>query len=146
MAKQRSGAPAPPGQVNIIGQGTVIEGGLQANSDVRISGKVVGNVNVEGKTVVTPEGVVEGVAQDLAEEITETVTAPTIGIGASAKCDGQILVTNDMLGQSDWVPRFVRKFADQKSLTEEAVRAYRDAVREESFPGAENVYTGKAKA
>jgi len=60
MAKQRSGAPAPPGQVNIIGQGTVIEGGLQANSDVRISGKVIGNVNVEGKTVITPEGVVEG--------------------------------------------------------------------------------------
>ncbi len=60
MAKQRSSAPAPPGQVNIIGQGTVIEGGLKAKSDVRISGKVIGNVNVEGKTVVTPEGVVEG--------------------------------------------------------------------------------------
>lgn len=60
MSKQRSGAPAPPGQVNIIGQGTVIEGGLRAKSDVRISGKVIGNVNVEGKTVVTPEGVVEG--------------------------------------------------------------------------------------
>jgi cytoskeletal protein CcmA (bactofilin family) len=60
MAKQRSGAPAPPGQVNIIGQGTVIEGGLKANSDVRISGKVIGNVNVEGKTVVTPEGIIEG--------------------------------------------------------------------------------------
>lgn len=60
MANQRSGAPVPPGQVNIIGHGTVIEGGLKAKSDVRISGKVIGNVNVEGKTVVTPEGVVEG--------------------------------------------------------------------------------------
>ena len=60
MANQRSGAPVPPGQVNIIGHGTVIEGGLNAKSDVRISGKVIGNVNVEGKTVVTPEGVVEG--------------------------------------------------------------------------------------
>ncbi|MEP0545681.1 MAG: polymer-forming cytoskeletal protein [Rhodothermales bacterium] len=60
MSKQRSGAPVPPGQVNIIGHGTVIEGGLRAKSDVRISGKVIGNVNVEGKTVVTPEGVVEG--------------------------------------------------------------------------------------
>ncbi len=60
MAKQRNGAPVPPGQVNIIGHGTVIEGGLKAQSDVRISGKVIGNVNVEGKTVVTPEGVVEG--------------------------------------------------------------------------------------
>jgi cytoskeletal protein CcmA (bactofilin family) len=60
MAKQRSGAPVPPGQVNIIGHGTVIEGGIKATSDVRISGKVIGNVNVEGKTVVTPEGIVEG--------------------------------------------------------------------------------------
>jgi cytoskeletal protein CcmA (bactofilin family) len=60
MSKQRSGAPAPPGQVNIIGQGTVIEGGLVAKSDVRISGKVIGNVRVEGKTVITPEGIVEG--------------------------------------------------------------------------------------
>lgn len=56
----KSGAPPAPGQVNIIGQGTVIEGGIKANSDVRISGKVIGNVNVDGKTVVTPEGVVEG--------------------------------------------------------------------------------------
>lgn len=56
----KSGAPPAPGQVNIIGQGTVIEGGIKAKSDVRISGKVIGNVNVDGKTVVTPEGVVEG--------------------------------------------------------------------------------------
>ena len=56
----KSGSAPAPGQVNIIGQGTVIEGGIKANSDVRISGKVIGNVNVDGKTVVTPEGVVEG--------------------------------------------------------------------------------------
>lgn len=56
----KSGSAPTPGQVNIIGQGTVIEGGIKANSDVRISGKVIGNVNVDGKTVVTPEGIVEG--------------------------------------------------------------------------------------
>jgi cytoskeletal protein CcmA (bactofilin family) len=60
MAKQRSAPSAPPGQVNIIGQGTTIEGGLIAASDVRIAGRVVGHVKVEGKTVVTPEGEVEG--------------------------------------------------------------------------------------
>lgn len=60
MAKQRNDTPVAPGQVNIIGQGAVIEGGLKAQSDVRIAGKVVGNVEVEGKTVVTPEGVIEG--------------------------------------------------------------------------------------
>lgn len=57
MAKQPS---APTGQVNIIGQGTTIEGGLTASSDVRIAGRVVGEVKVQGKTVVTPEGEIDG--------------------------------------------------------------------------------------
>lgn len=61
MAKQRaSGGMIPAGQVNIIGDGTTIEGTLTAKSDVRISGRVVGDVRVEGKTVITPEGIVEG--------------------------------------------------------------------------------------
>ncbi len=60
MSKQRNDVPTTPGQVNIIGQGTVIEGSITANSDVRVSGKVIGNITVEGKTVITPEGIVEG--------------------------------------------------------------------------------------
>ncbi|MDX1530372.1 MAG: polymer-forming cytoskeletal protein [Rhodothermales bacterium] len=60
MAKQKSGAPAAAGQVNIIGQGVVIEGTVTAKNDVRIGGRIIGNVNVEGRTVVTPEGEVEG--------------------------------------------------------------------------------------
>lgn len=87
--------------------------------------------------------VVEGVAEDLAEEITRSVSAPTIGIGASARCDGQILVTNDMLGQTGRVPKFVRKFADMRGLTEEAVRAYAEAVRAREFPGPDHVYAAK---
>ncbi|TGY87978.1 3-methyl-2-oxobutanoate hydroxymethyltransferase [Marinicauda algicola] len=87
--------------------------------------------------------VVEGVAQDLAEEITDTVSAPTIGIGASARCDGQILVTNDMLGQTGRVPKFVRKFADMRALTEDAVKAYAEAVRARTFPGGDHVYGAK---
>jgi 3-methyl-2-oxobutanoate hydroxymethyltransferase len=84
--------------------------------------------------------VVEGVAEDLAAQITQAVKAPTIGIGASASCDGQILVTPDMLGLFDWTPRFVRRYADLKALTEDAVRAYAEDVRARRFPGPDEVY------
>lgn len=84
--------------------------------------------------------VVEGVSEDLANKVTEAVSVPTIGIGASAKCDGQVLVTPDMLGLFDRVPKFVRKFADQKGLIEKAVSDYAARVKDRSFPGADNVY------
>lgn len=84
--------------------------------------------------------VVEGVAEDLASHVTQAVKAPTIGIGASAECDGQILVTPDMLGLFDWTPRFVKRYADLKALTEDAVRAYAEDVRARRFPGPDEVY------
>ena len=87
--------------------------------------------------------VVEGTSAAIAEQVTESVSVPTIGIGASAQCDGQILVTPDMLGLFDRVPKFVRKFGQQRQTTDDAIRAYADAVRERSFPGADNLYTFK---
>jgi len=84
--------------------------------------------------------VVEGVAPELAEQITKSVKCPTIGIGASEACDGQILVTDDMLGVSDWVPKFVHKYADLRSVVTEAAGAYAEAVRERAFPGTEQKY------
>lgn len=84
--------------------------------------------------------VVEGVSVELAEEITASVSCPTIGIGASAKCDGQILVTDDMLGMFDWTPKFVRKFADIRGEIEAAVQAYRAGVLDRSFPADGEVY------
>lgn len=84
--------------------------------------------------------VVEGVVEPLAVRLTETVAVPTIGIGASALCDGQILVLDDMLGLSARVPRFVRRFADLGMQADQAVAAYAAAVRERSFPGEEHVY------
>ncbi len=89
--------------------------------------------------------VVEGVAEELAGEITQAVKAPTIGIGASAACDGQILVTPDMLGLFDWTPRFVKRYADLKGLTVEAVKVYADEVRARRFPGPDEVYRIKSK-
>lgn len=84
--------------------------------------------------------VVEGVAPDLADEITSSVSCPTIGIGASAGCDGQILVTNDLLGMSDWVPKFVKKNADLKSVIEAAVEQYAIEVKTRAFPSEEQTY------
>ena len=87
--------------------------------------------------------VVEGVDENLAEQVTKSVGIPTIGIGASAGCDGQILVTPDMLGISDWTPKFVRKFADLRSHMDEAVASYAAAVRARTFPGDAEVYRVK---
>lgn len=84
--------------------------------------------------------VVEGVAEDLAREITMTVAAPTIGIGASPQCDGQILVTQDMLGLFDWTPKFVKRFASLRSAIDEAVRQYAGEVRARTFPEPAQVY------
>jgi 3-methyl-2-oxobutanoate hydroxymethyltransferase len=84
--------------------------------------------------------VVEGVVEELANRITDAVAVPTIGIGASARCDGQILVLDDMLGLTGRVPRFVRKFADLGAQAEQAIAAYAAAVQARSFPGEDNVY------
>lgn len=90
--------------------------------------------------------VIEGVAEDLADEITKAVSCPTIGIGASATCDGQILVTPDMLGVFDWTPKFVRKFGDMKGLIESAAAEYAEGVRERTFPGDKETYSLKKPA
>ncbi len=90
--------------------------------------------------------VVEGVAEDLAQEITRTVHAPTIGIGASAHCDGQILVTDDMLGLFDWTPKFVRRYADLRRLVDDAIGSYAADVRARRFPASAETYALKPKA
>ncbi len=84
--------------------------------------------------------VVEGVSAELADKVTRAVRIPTVGIGASPGCDGQILVTPDMLGMFDRVPKFVKKYADIKGLIETAVKAYRAEVTDRSFPGENNTY------
>lgn len=84
--------------------------------------------------------VVEGVADDLAAEITQAVACPTIGIGASCKCDGQILVTDDMLGRFEWAPKFVRRYADLRSVIDAAVSEFADDVRSRRFPGDAELY------
>jgi 3-methyl-2-oxobutanoate hydroxymethyltransferase len=88
--------------------------------------------------------VVEGVAEALAREITAAIDVPTIGIGASSGCDGQILVVDDMLGLFDWTPKFVRRYASLKTTIADAVRAYADDVRARRFPAPIETYFAKA--
>ncbi len=90
--------------------------------------------------------VIEGVAESLAREITEAVAVPTIGIGASSGCDGQILVTDDMLGMFDWTPKFVRRYADLRGDIGKAVGQWAADVRARQFPGAAEVYFAKKPA
>jgi 3-methyl-2-oxobutanoate hydroxymethyltransferase len=87
--------------------------------------------------------VAEGVVETLANEIVAAVSCPVIGIGASAQCDGQVLVTEDMLGLFERTPRFVKKFDDMAGRISAAVERYADAVRDRSFPGDEQVYKPK---
>ena len=84
--------------------------------------------------------VLEGIVEPVARAVTQSVPAPTIGIGASPACDGQILVLEDMLGFSDWTPKFVKRFGSLRAHIEEAVAAYAGEVRAGTFPGPEQVY------
>ncbi len=87
--------------------------------------------------------VLEGMAEPLAARVTQEVPVPTIGIGASPQCDGQILVMEDMLGLNPKPPKFVRQYASMGADIEAAVKAYAADVRARTFPGKENVYSMK---
>ena len=87
--------------------------------------------------------VVEGVIEPIAIAVTEAVSCPTIGIGASAKCDGQVLVTDDMLGMFERVPRFVKRYEDVATTISETAAKYAEEVRNPSFPGPDQLYQPK---
>ncbi len=87
--------------------------------------------------------VVEGVVEPIAIAATRAVACPTIGIGASAQCDGQVLVTDDMLGMFDRVPRFVKKYGDMAEQISDLAARYAAEVRERRFPGPEQTYQPK---
>ena len=88
--------------------------------------------------------VVEGVMEQIAEQVTDAVSVPIIGIGASPKCDGQVLVTEDMLGLFERTPRFVKRYADMANEIGDAVGRYAEEVRSRAFPTDEQTYRPKA--
>jgi 3-methyl-2-oxobutanoate hydroxymethyltransferase len=131
------------GHVGLRPQAVLVDGGFKAKGrDAAERERIL----VEAKATAEAGAfavVVEGVAESLAREITAAIDAPTIGIGASAGCDGQILVTDDMLGLFDWTPKFVRRYADLKGEIERAAAQYASDVKDRSFPGEAETYYAK---
>jgi len=132
------------GHVGLRPQAVLVDGGFKAKgkgADERARILQEARATAEAGAFAI---VVEGVAEGLAQEITSAVEVPTIGIGASADCDGQILVTDDMLGLFDWTPKFVRRYADVRGEISRAVAGYAEDVRARRFPGPAEIYFAKA--
>ncbi|KQP82814.1 3-methyl-2-oxobutanoate hydroxymethyltransferase [Methylobacterium sp. Leaf117] len=124
-----------PQSVNTMGgfkvQGREADGERRLMADARA-------INDAGAFAIVMEGIVEPVARAIATA--PEITTPTIGIGATMACDGQILVLEDMLGLSDRVPKFVKRFGTLRGQIEAAVRDYADEVRSGTFPAEEHTY------
>ncbi|WP_417483625.1 3-methyl-2-oxobutanoate hydroxymethyltransferase [Maricaulis salignorans] len=129
------------GHVGLRPQAALAEGGFKAKGKTGAERDRV----IEEAVIAEKAGafaiVIEGVDEELAREITATVKVPTIGIGASGHCDGQILVTQDMLGVFDWTPKFVKRYDNMAERTDAAVARYASEVRDRSFPSGDEVYT-----
>ena len=107
-----------------------------------------GRIEADAKAVADAGAfalVIEAVAEPLGRKITGQIPIPTIGIGASPACDGQILVLEDMLGLSPRVPKFVRRYGELGPGIEAAISAYAKDVRARAFPGPEHVYPMRRK-
>jgi 3-methyl-2-oxobutanoate hydroxymethyltransferase len=132
------------GHVGLTPQAVNVLGGYGARGrDDAEAAKIVGDaraLDAAGAFAI----VIEGVVESIAIAATEAVSAPTIGIGASARCDGQVLVTEDMLGMFERVPRFVKKYEDIAALIERTAATYAEEVRNRSFPGEDQTYQPKS--
>lgn len=125
-----------PQAVNVLG-GYGARGRSDAEAD-----KIVGDaraLEAAGAFAI----VVEGVVEPIAIAVTEAVSCPTIGIGASARCDGQVLVTEDMLGMFERVPRFVKRYEHIAATISATAEKYAAEVRDRSFPGPDQMYQPK---
>ncbi|GAD58445.1 3-methyl-2-oxobutanoate hydroxymethyltransferase [Brevundimonas sp. BAL450] len=131
------------GHVGLRPQAVLNEGGFKAKGKtederLRVMSEAEATADAGAFAVV-----IEGVAEGLAAEITLAIDKPTIGIGASAACDGQILVVNDMLGMFDWSPKFVRRYADLRGEITRAAKSYAEDVRARRFPAQVETYFSK---
>ncbi len=141
----------------------LVDGGIPVQGHIGLtpqSATKLGGFKVQGKDVATARKLVddaialeqagafsvilEAVPDRLAKIVTETVKIPTIGIGAGPWCDGQVLVTHDMVGLFDrFTPKFVRKYADVYGEMKKAMESYRADVENRAFPGPEHGFTIK---
>jgi 3-methyl-2-oxobutanoate hydroxymethyltransferase len=128
------------GHVGLTPQAVNVLGGYGARGKTEAeAGKILGDARAlceAGAFAIVIEGVIEPVAI----AVTEAVSCPVIGIGGSARCDGQVLVTEDMLGMFERVPRFVKRYEDVAALIASAAERYAADVRSRAFPGPEQTY------
>lgn len=122
-----------PQAVNVLG-GYAARGRAEAEAE-----KIVGDARALAEAGAFAI-VVEGVVEPIAIAVTGAVPCPTIGIGASARCDGQVLVTDDMLGMFERVPRFVKRYEGIAPLISGAAARYAAEVRSRAFPGDDQIY------
>jgi len=134
------------GHVGLMPQSVNVSGGFRATGR---SPDDASRVLADARAVAEAGAfalVVEGTVEPVARAVTQAVPVPTIGIGASVACDGQILVTEDMLGFSDFTPRHVRRYADLGSAAAQAIAAYAEDVRARRFPAPENTFAAVRRA
>jgi 3-methyl-2-oxobutanoate hydroxymethyltransferase len=132
------------GHVGLTPQAVNVLGGYGARGKAADEAK---HIEADARAVANAGAfclVVEGVMEDIATRISRSVQIPVIGIGASADCDGQVLVTEDMLGLFERTPRFVKRYDDLATRIGEAAAAYAAEVRGRSFPTADQTYRPKS--
>jgi 3-methyl-2-oxobutanoate hydroxymethyltransferase len=131
------------GHVGLTPQAVNVLGGYNARgrSDAEAD-KIVGDAQALDQAGAFAI-VVEGVIEPIAVAATKAVSCPTIGIGGSVECDGQVLVTEDMLGMFERVPRFVKRYEDLATTISKAVETYAGQVRSRTFPTADQTYQPK---
>jgi 3-methyl-2-oxobutanoate hydroxymethyltransferase len=156
--KLEGGAEVAPAVQKIVSAGIPVMGhiGLTPQSVHRMGGFKVQGKDVEGARRLLADAValeeagcyaivLEGIPTELAAQITNSLEIPTIGIGAGPGCDGQVLVSYDMLGMNpDFKPKFVKKFADLFSVITEAATAFTSEVRSGTFPAEEHTFHAPA--
>lgn len=128
------------GHVGLTPQATNAMGGFKTQGRTEDTWQI----HIDDAKAVAEAGafavVVEGVVELLAVKITDAIDVPTIGIGASNQCDGQILVLEDMLGLNPWTPKFVKVYGNLGGMIEKAVEDYAQDVKSRAFPGEDQVY------
>ena len=129
------------GHIGLQPQSVVIDGGYK----IKGKNKFDWNKYIEDAKALEEAGafsmVLEGMTEPLATEITSQIAIPTIGIGASLNCDGQILVTEDMIGLTNITPKFVKEYINIGELIEDAASSYSNEVRNKEFPTKDHTYS-----
>lgn len=128
------------GHIGLQPQSVLIDGGYKVKGKVKTEWQRYIDDAIAVEEAGAFSVVLEGMTEPLAAEITSILNIPTIGIGASPKCDGQILVTEDMLGLTNVAPKFVKKYIDMDKSIKKAVNQFATDVKNRSYPSHEHIY------